>query len=205
MILIYTKGSLTMGMQNIRTKKLLYHLTKLDNLDSILENGLVCRQIVKTNNMNFSDVADQGIISKRTLLGLDKFIPFHFHPYSSFDVAVKNTFKEEFIYICIRREFARENNFKILPRHPLSSEEYELFGYDQGFNKIDWEAMHTPGTEDDYIKNVKMAECLTDEIIYANCFHCIYVKSEDTKHLIREKLNQRGIQTPPYIDVQKWF
>lgn len=65
-----------MGLEGVRDKKLLYHLTKLDNME--------------------------------------------IHPYSAFDVAVKNTYStDEFVYICIRRALAEFNNFKILIKHPL--------------------------------------------------------------------------------------
>jgi hypothetical protein len=138
------------GIRDTKEGKLIYHLTKLSNLDSILNYGLLSRKIVKDRNIAFSDVADQGIISKRTELGLDIYTPFHFHPYSSFDVAVKSTYSnEEFIYICITREDAKHNKFKILPKHPLTIDECILMDYDEGFNAIDWDTMHTFGTPDE--------------------------------------------------------
>ncbi len=196
-----------MGMQDIRDGKLLYHLTRLDNFDSILEKGLLSRRFVKDNRISFYDVADSEIITKRTLLSLDDYIPFHFHPYSSFDVAVKSTYSDtEFIYICITRDLARLNKFKILPKHPLSIEECKLLDYDEGFNKIDWNTMHTLGTNDEYTKHVKMAECLTNLIIPVTFFKCIYVKSDKTKTDIIKKLKQKNIQVPPpFVQVQKWF
>jgi hypothetical protein len=197
-----------MSIENIKTRKLLYHLTRLSNLDSILEHGLVSRKLVKDNDVRFFDVADQEIITKRTELGLDEYIPFHFHPYSSFDVAVKNTYAdEEFIYICISRENAKNKKFKILPRHPLNNEEtYQLYEYDEGFETIDWETMHTLGTEDRYTKSVKMAECLTNFIVPANEFHCIYVKNDKTRAIVQDKLQSKGItKKPPYVDIGLWL
>lgn len=194
-------------MGNIKDGKLLYHLTKLTNLDSILEHGLVSRKLVKDNDVHFHDIADQEIISKRTELGLDDYTPFHFHPYSSFDVAVKSTnADEEFVYICITRELAKYNKFKILPKHPLTNEEYRLYDYEEGFNAIDWDTMHTPGTEDRFTKNVKMAECLTNLVVPAKLFHCIYVKDEVTKAVVKEKLKSKGINnTPPFVDSGRWL
>ncbi|CAM3309750.1 DarT ssDNA thymidine ADP-ribosyltransferase family protein [Filibacter tadaridae] len=197
-----------MAMGNIKEGKLLYHLTRLSNLDSIIEHGLVSRKLVKDNDVQFFDIADQKIITKRTELGLDEFTPFHFHPYSSFDVAVKSTYAdEEFIYICIRRGLAKDNNFKILPRHPLNDEEnFQLYDYDEGFEAIDWETMHTLGTEDRYTKNVKMAECLTPLIVPAKLFHCIYVRNEEIRSLVKEKLQSKGItKTPPFVDIGHWL
>ena len=76
-------------MGKIQSGQLLYHLTKLSNLDSIIEHGLVSRGILERNGAAFADVADPEIMRKRKEFGLDTYIPFHFHPYSSFDVAVK--------------------------------------------------------------------------------------------------------------------
>lgn len=196
-----------MGIEETRNGKLLYHLTRLDNLDSILKHGLVPRKAVIDYNLYFLDVANQEIISKRTELGLDIYTPFHFHPYSSFDVAVKNTyFNENFIYICISRDDAMHNNFKILPRHPLNMEECELMDYKDGFDAIDWDTMQCKGRDDDYAKKVKMAECLTEFIIPPTIFQCIYVKDEETKLLVEKSLKEYDItKKPPYVDVSKWL
>jgi len=197
-----------MAIGNIKKGKLLYHLTRLSHLDSILEHGLISRKLVKDNDVRFFDIADSEIISKRTELGLDEYTPFHFHPYSSFDVAVKSTYEDEdFMYICITRELAKHNKFKILPRHPLNNEDnYQLYDYEEGFEAIDWDTMHTLGTEDRYTKNVKMAECLTSLIVPAKLFHCIYVKNEETRSVVRNKLQSKGIiKTPPFVDIGPWL
>ena len=93
-----------MAIDNIKTGKLLYHLTRLSNLDSILEHGLISRKLVKDNGVRFFDIADSEIISKRTELGLDEYTPFHFHPYSSFDVAVKAHMKMKILCIFVLQE-----------------------------------------------------------------------------------------------------
>lgn len=135
---------------SIKNGKLLYHLTNIENLDSILEKGLLSRNILN-QGIGFDDIADNEIIIGRDIMGLGDYIPFHFHPYSSFDVAVKKSYPEkEFIYICITRKLAIHNNFKILTNHPLS--EGVLLDYNEGFQNIDWNAMDTLGTEVNYIK-----------------------------------------------------
>jgi len=54
-----------MGMDYKRIKisegKLLYHLTALDNVESIIKNALLCREIINP----ITDVADPKIIEKR--------------------------------------------------------------------------------------------------------------------------------------------
>ena len=196
------------GLEGVRNKKLLYHLTKIENLESIICNGLQSRQCVIANKMQVTDVADSEIITKRQQWDLDKYIPFHFHPYSAFDYAVKGTYGNEgFVYICIKRAFAEYNNFKILPMHPLSLQECKIYDYKQGMDAIDWDAMETLGTDDEYCRNVKMAECLAECGIPAELFQCVYVPNEAVKEYVEMLLRKYGItEQPPYVAIQeKWF
>lgn len=52
-----------MGIETAKTGKMLYHLTKLDNLESIIENGLLPRKMVIDRKINFGDIANADIIS----------------------------------------------------------------------------------------------------------------------------------------------
>lgn len=196
-----------MGLNNVKEGKLLYHLTKLSNMKSIIAEGLLPRRYLLERGIRFEDVADPQIINKRDELGLDMYTPFHFHPYSAFDAAVKNTYPEDkFVYICIKRALAEFNNFKILVKHPLSQEDCILYNYNDGINRIDWATMSTVGTTDEYSRNVKMAECITEECIPAELFQCIYVPDLETKQYVEKLLNDKGIvEQPPYVDIQKWF
>lgn len=192
-------------MGKIENGKYLYHLTKLSNIDSIISKGLASRKLLLENNVIFADVADPEIMDKRTEFGLDKYVPFHFHPYSSFDVAVKNAHPDEdFIYICLQRSLARSNNFLILPKHPLTLSEVKLYEYDEGINKIDWIAMEKSSTESKYIRDVRMAECLTEKIVPLNCFHSIAVKDNRILQFIKEKFSAVN-GNKPFIDIQPWL
>ena len=47
-----------MGLKDAKEGKLLYHLTELKNLESIIDFGLVPRKILRENTVTFGDVAD---------------------------------------------------------------------------------------------------------------------------------------------------
>lgn len=195
-----------MGIETAKNGKLLYHLTSIDNLDSIIAHGLLSRNLVRANRLRFEDIADPEIIDKREDLGLDDYVPFHFHPYSAFDVAVKNRYDaRNMVYLCINRSLARDNDFKILPKHPLSEEECYLYDYDEGLSLIDWDTMMSLNRNDHYAREVKMAECLTDKVIPIEAFTCIYVADEEAKDIVIEKMS--GVDfPPPYINVMSiWF
>ena len=196
-----------MGLENTRKKKLLYHLTELENMTSIIEYGLLSRKDIRSKGIKYRDVADSEIISIREMLGLDGYIPFHFHPYSAFDVAVKKSRPEDkFVYITIKRELAAIANFKILVKHPLSQEECVLYDYEEGINLIDWDTMETVGTDDTYSKNVKMAECLSIKPIDAALIQCVYVPDDWTKEYVEQLFWDKGItEQPPYVSVMDTF
>ena len=114
---------------------------------------------------------------------------------------------EEMIYICIERDLARENNFKILPKHPLSLADYELYDYDEGFDLIDWETLTKTGLKDGDAKQIKMAECLSDRVIPVEYFKCFYVSSEEVKMQVESMLRTYGVNfPPPHVNkMSKWF
>lgn len=196
-----------MGLENAKDGKLLYHLTKLSNLQSIIEHGLVSRKALRENMLGFEDIADPEIIKKRDQLGLSGYVPFHFHPYSAFDFAVKYAnMGEEMMYICVSREWAQENNFKIIPKHPLSIEDCNLYDYDEGFEKIDWDTLMEVGRTDNEARLIKMAECLSENPIPVRRVLSINVSSEVVRTKVQNILAGNGISAPPYVNVQpEWF
>ncbi len=191
-----------MGIENAKHGKLLYHLTKLSNLDSILKYGLLSRQQLLASNLCFGDIANEDIISKR---GLDSYVPFHFHPYSPFDFAVKRSYPDEaFIYLCLQKTMARQNNFGIFPSHPLSS---TRLSYEEGINAINWDALMTLGSNDHVDKQAKMAECVSSSAVPASWFQSIAVKDEKMKEKVSVIFKDNNFNfPPPHINIQReWF
>ncbi len=65
--------------------------------------------------------------------------------------------------------------------------------------------MSALGTEDVYMKHVKMAECLTELKIDVNNFQSICVSSNKIKEEVESKLLQKlSVDQMPYIDVRPW-
>lgn len=198
-----------MGIEKAKEGKLLYHLTKVDNFESIVMNGLMPRSELIARGIKYEDVADTEIIRKRKELGLDKYTPFHFHPYTAFDMVVKRSNDpKRMMYLCIKRADAMLNGFKILPKHPLSLMDYKIYDFDEGIGQIDWETMTTKNLESTYAKEVKMAEALTDMVLPISAFSWIFVPSEEIKDELWGLMSK--VQVPfhdrPFMDVMPfWF
>ncbi len=172
-------------MTDIRTQKLLYHLTSMENIESIIRDGLKSRSSLSLSE--FVDVADSEILESRKSQSLENYVPFHFFAKNPFDGRVqKNHPNKKFILIAVHRDVAKNQKWKIIPYHPLSGNQVEILDYDEGFNKIDWELMNQRDYSDTNCKNTCMAECLSPTTIQAINFQSIAVCCSESENLIKE-------------------
>lgn len=189
---------------DIRNQKQIYHLTHIGNLRSIIKNGLLPRKQVIENDLLCTDVANEDILERRSINDLDSYIPFHFYPNTAFDNAVRYQYgAENFVYITYWRDRARQNGFKIVPRHPLNGD-FQIYEYDEGVELIDWDVLNRPmsefmdGDSCNYAKEVKMAECLyggpisIDEVAYIYCNESRVKELQNQFPLISHKI-QKGV------------
>ena len=184
-----------MSPKSIKDGYLLYHQTKLKNLESIIKNGLLSRAIITSQNLNFEDVADPEIIEGRIENGLDVYVPFHFHPRTTFDYKVRYKCPgETFIFLCMYRDRAEKRNALILTAHPLSNSQPEIYPYSEGINKIDWSTMELTQEDPGYNSQVRMAECLIKDKVDISDISIIYVKDDTDKSNVEEILHQNNIR-----------
>ncbi|MBQ0928858.1 DarT ssDNA thymidine ADP-ribosyltransferase family protein [Ideonella alba] len=180
---------------DIRQKRLIYHLTSLENLPSILTSGLLPRAQLN----GFVDVADHEILEDRKRLQLEKCVPFHFFAKNPFDGRVQRDHPDkQFALIAVRREVARLNGWKIIPRHPLAGDGIQLLDYDGGMEAIDWETMNRRDYSDHESKCVCMAECVAPGPVSPTLFQSITVKDEKARAVVRGYLAATTLQL--YVD-----
>ncbi|BCO26296.1 hypothetical protein MIZ03_1176 [Rhodoferax lithotrophicus] len=185
-------------MADIKTQKLIYHLTAFENLPSVLAQGLKPRSQLT----RFHDVADQDIIQKRSTLRLENCVPFHWFVKNPFDGSVQTAHRNKpFALICVRREVAARNNWSVIPRHPLANAEIELLNYEAGFAAIDWETMNKRDYHDSNCKSVCMAECLAPGTVPVSQFCNIYVRTSELEKKARAWATQQKVTV--YIDVNE--
>ena len=101
------------GIRNIRDKKLLYHLVRLEDVEQILKEGLCPNQQI----------------------GDKKYVEFVFHAYTSEALKEQREHPQTtYAYLCITREYAAAHGYRI-------STGQQLYSYEDGISHIDWEAM----------------------------------------------------------------
>lgn len=157
-----------------KNRTTLYHLTTFKNIPNILLYGLQSRFALKSGEYQGAlqcDVADKDIINYREKNDLTHYIPFHFLMHSPFAGDVMNDIfnKDEiFVYIVLKRSYARAHNFKIIPKHPMCKEYKDqggpdIYDYDDGMEIIDWDNMNKRDFRDYDSKIACLAECISDE------------------------------------------
>lgn len=81
-----------------------------------------------------------------------------------------------------------------------------VYDYDKGFEVIDWDSMAIEGNSDPYVKQVKMAECLTDQTISIDDISYIYVSCEEAEQYVHKMLNSFNVNSRRHINIQPiWF
>jgi hypothetical protein len=179
-------------MADIRTQKFLYHLTSINNIGNIFEHGLKSRSALKSDE--FIDVADSEILESRKNLSLENCVPFHFFAKNPFDGKVQKTRpNEKFALIAIKRDYAKSQNWQVIPRHPLANGAIEILSYDEGFERIDWELMSIRDYHNEECKSICMAECLSPKTVPAESFFAIYVCCSESEAIINELKHKNNL------------
>lgn len=165
--------------------KLLYHLTHIDNIPSILEHGLQPRNQLERC---FTDTADPNIIAERHeyLVDLHDYVPFHFFVKNPYDGAVCKTHGSENMAIIAIWRPRSDNGYYVIPNHPLSGSP-EFLPYSEGIDQINWDLLDNTNNRcyaDPVTKNACMAECDVDHTIFPQEFAYVYVYSERAKRQI---------------------
>lgn len=174
--------------------KLLYHMTRLENMPSILEHGLLSRKRIEENNLNFENIANPDILAGRENVQaphpLSEYVPFHFFAGNPFDYGVCRTYgSENMVIITIYRSLAQTYDFPVITAHPLN-QFAQIYSYRDGISKIDWSVLDKEYPERDYndndIKQKCMAECIVPSKIPTNYFAMIFVYNEAAKAKIQK-------------------
>ncbi|CAI8706216.1 DUF4433 domain-containing protein [Pseudomonas soli] len=177
----------------IRTQRFLYHLTSVANVPSIFQRGLLPRNVLEEEQ--FTDIADAEIILGRRQQGLEQYVPFHWFAKNPFDGRVyQNRPDEEFVLVAVERRHAQTHNWNVIARHPLSGSRFELLGYDEGVEAIDWDLMDRRDYHDQECKHVCMAECLAPGPVPVSQFAKIYTPSDDIWRYVRSQAVVAGFR-----------
>ncbi|VVP60311.1 DarT ssDNA thymidine ADP-ribosyltransferase family protein [Pseudomonas fluorescens] len=189
-------------VKNIKDQKLLYHLTSVENLSGIFKEGLKPRADLAA----FKDVADGEILKKRQALKLERYVPFHWFAANPFDGSVQRSRPgSKFVLISVYRTVAKQNGWKIIPRHPLASDSIQLLDYDEGFEAIEWEVMSTREYHDPHCKSICMAECLAPGVVKPDAFFKVFTPDAEVEALCVAKMREAGVNVLTGVNQRMFY
>ncbi len=140
------------GTRNIRDKKLLYHLVRVQDIEQILKDGLNPELSIDGKN----------------------FVEFYFHAYAPEAVKVQRENPDTvYAYLCVTREYALAHGYQIVLGQSQGGKT-QMYHYGEGFSRIDWAAMEAPAGE----KGRSAACCVTEENVSFAEISYIYLPDE---------------------------
>ncbi|KAK8839171.1 hypothetical protein M9Y10_032098 [Tritrichomonas musculus] len=171
--------------------KLLYHMTLLNNIPSILEKGILSRNKLQSSKIFFYDIADEEIVEKLTRkfdgYDLSDYIHFHFFSSTPFDKSLVCRYGSENLAIIavFRPTFIdKMKRYKIITAHPLSNRNPEILDYEDGMNSIPWPLLDDYAMggnafdfSNSYNRTATMAECIVYERIEPREIAWIFINS----------------------------
>ena len=183
----------------------IHHLTHIENLKSILENGLKPRNELKQNE--FKNTANNEIITKREeYKSLNDYIPFHINklqityriPYNY--VVCKNEGNENMIFLSCKTENLFSDEIVYQLYHPVSNYKFEYItnNEEKFIKKLKKEERKL---KDEYnfdysnqrVKEFLMSEILVKGILYLDNNWKIYVYSNEIKNKIKNHIENNKI------------
>jgi hypothetical protein len=182
-----------MGRINPKNGKLLYHITRVDNIGNIVKEGLKTRNNLESaEDKKFGDTANHEILEKRKEGNLDEYVPFHFFEGCPYDGRVKKDNPDHgFAIICVTRDKVKDNCI-IINGHPLNHTQIEKLDWDEGMKQIDWDLIDKREYSDEACKQACMSEALYKGDMPSSLFQSIKVpdqKTKDNLEKIKKELN----------------
>lgn len=185
--------------------KLLYHITHMNNIDSILKNdGLLAYALMHQQQLTYQDVANVDVQDKRQQKNvpispggnLHDYVPFYFAPRSPMLYAILNggTEQKEIVYFMTNTQTIQENPFDFIftDSHAIM----RLTNYYSNLNdldKIDWDVMNSKYWHDhpDYPnrKMKRQAEFLIYQKVTLSACIGFAVYNKEAEQKLRSILN----------------
>ena len=184
---------------------LLYHITHLNNIPSILKNdGLLAHSTMQQQQMHYQDVANVNVQDKREHKivpispggNLHDYVPFYFAPRSPMLYAILNggIAQEEIVYFITNTQTILEDNsnFVFTDSHAIMRLT-NYYSQLEDLEKIDWSIMQSKYWQDhpDYPnrKMKRQAEFLVYEKVVLSSFIGFAVYNEEAERKLRMILN----------------
>lgn len=205
-------------------EKLLYHITDINNLESILQHGgLLASNVVKQKDVEYENIAHNNIQDRRAMKivplpphgNLHDYVPFYFASKSPMLYAIHKGQVEgyekgqnQIIYLISRTDIIHNAGLDY-----VFTDGHAVMGFTEFFknledlDKVDWEVMKSrfwfDTEEDPDRKRRRQAEFLVHEAVPINVLLGFAVKDEEIQRKVEEVIDKYNIDKP--VAVRYWY
>jgi len=189
-----------------------YHFTLIDNLESIIESGLLCTNQKNSQGISHENIAEQGIQGRRSTMPVPcsngkfvhDYVPFYFSKKTSMQLGVinkKNVDQPFIIYFAIPIEIIEQKAGVVFSDASANTDAPPNF-YDasslQMLDSLNWEAIDDKkwGCPSDEYRHQKMAELLVPDVVHMSEVEYIVVWNDWIKGEVEQIFQAQGVQVP---------
>lgn len=192
--------------------KSLYYITHIENLPSILQQGILSHEQVEGLNISFTPIYDSGIVSKRkdkatpNQMSLWEYANLHFQPRNPMMYRVvheKN--KRDIAIVGVSPEVLKGKDVLITDGN-AANDPTQFFSSAKGLEVLQeqWRVVQSDWWNDlDGSKRKIMAECLVPNQIKPELIHSIFVADHATKQRVESIIG--SIKTPVIPEPHLFF
>jgi hypothetical protein len=189
-----------------------YHFTLIDNLESIIDKGLLCTNLKNERGISHENIAEHGIQGRRSTMPVPcsggnfvhDYVPFYFSKKTSMQLGVinkKNVDQPLLIYFAIPIEFIEKKAGVVFSDASANTDTPPNFYNVSSTNMLDslnWAAIDDKkwGCPSHEYRHQKMAELLIPSSIQISEVSYIVVWNKWKKEEVEKIFQAKGIQPP---------
>ena len=187
--------------RNRADPKVLFYITHINNLPSIIEHGILSHAEVETRNLEYTPIYDSDIVSSRANTNVDgsktlwNFANLYFQPRNAMLYRVLHEKGDSELAIVAVHSTVSTQEGVFISTENAASEDSEILAREEGWERVqaDWQIIDNEWwNSSDGSKRIMMAECLVPECVAPEYIHSIYVANYRVAELVRQ---MRGIPT----------
>jgi O-acetyl-ADP-ribose deacetylase (regulator of RNase III) len=186
--------------------KSLFYITHVENLPSMLKNGILSHAQVETKKVPFTPIYDSGIVSNRKLKStpdhksLWDYANLYFQPRNPMLYrVVHEKAKRDLAVIGVAPRVLQQPNVFVTDGNAANNPT-QFFRAGEGLKVIEnqWKAIQSEWwNELDGSKRKIMAECLVPDRIAPDCIHTIFVADHETKKRVEGLIGTTSVPVVP--------
>lgn len=186
-----------------------YHMTRIENLPGILENGILSRRLLSAKNNNFEDIAIPTAIEHRDKpepifnKNILAYTPTYFNPNNAM-LYLRKDIQANIIILAISQRVLVDNKY-IFTDGNAAANATKFFGDIEHLDKLDWSCLRAKWwTDFEDGKRTRCAELLVPDAISPKLIKKILCPNTNSEQIAKKHLQDKKIEDIK-VEVSKQF